>query len=62
VIDLLDVRLADIDDQLTDLTALRTTLATARARADGAARSGLSAVICTVIENADTRTFRGAPG
>lgn len=52
VIQLLEARLTDIDRQLADLTALRATLATARATAEDAQRAGRAAVICTVIETA----------
>jgi DNA-binding transcriptional MerR regulator len=51
VIDLLDLRLADIDAKLTDLRRLRRTLSDARSRADAAARSGADAVIGQVIES-----------
>lgn len=51
VIDLLDLRLADIDAKLTDLRRLRRTLSDARSRADTAARSGADAIICQVIES-----------
>lgn len=55
VVDLLDARLCDVDRKLADLSDLRRTLAAARARADGAARAGRPAVICTVIETSPTR-------
>lgn len=50
VIGLLNRRLADIDQTMTDLKALRTTLIAARDRAQDAARSGQDALICRLIE------------
>jgi len=50
VISLLDRRLADIDQTMADLKALRATFITARNRAEDAARSGQDAIICRLIE------------
>ena len=50
VLDLLDERLAEIDETIADLQALRHTMAAARGRADDAARDGADAVVCRLIE------------
>ena len=50
VIGLLDRRLADIDQTMADLKALRATLIASRNRARDAARSGQDALICRIIE------------
>ncbi|MBT2492921.1 heavy metal-responsive transcriptional regulator [Streptomyces sp. ISL-96] len=51
---LLDEHLAEIDQRIADLTALRETLQTARDRADQAAGRGEPGVICHIIEAAPT--------
>lgn len=58
VIDLLDRRLGDVDRKLADLEALRLALAAARAQADEAVRSGRDAVVCRVIESANSSPSR----
>lgn len=52
VIDLLDRRVEEIDSRLKDLRQLRRSLVAAREQAERSARSGQSAVICSVIESA----------
>ncbi|WP_251017703.1 heavy metal-responsive transcriptional regulator [Streptomyces sp. ISL-1] len=54
VIDLLDEHLAQVDQRIADLQALRETLQTARDRADHAADRGQSAVVCHIIEATGT--------
>ena len=54
VIDLLDAHLADIDRTLSDLRALRRTLAAARTGADAHRRQGGAAVVCRIIETASS--------
>ncbi|MCX5275333.1 MULTISPECIES: heavy metal-responsive transcriptional regulator [Streptomyces] len=51
---LLDEHLAEIDQRIADLMALRTTLKAARDRADQAAGRGEPGVICHIIEDTPT--------
>ena len=51
VIGLLDDHLADIDQRIADLQALRHTLKNARDHADQAAHRGEADVICPIIES-----------
>lgn len=52
VLELVDGRIAEIDDTIADLHALRASLAAARRDARAALRQGRHAVICTIIESA----------
>ncbi|MEK2479144.1 heavy metal-responsive transcriptional regulator [Streptomyces noursei] len=54
VIDLLDEHLAQVDQRIADLQALRETLQGARDRADQAAGRGERGVICHIIESVPT--------
>lgn len=51
VTELLDARIREIDHTLTDLKALRRSLATARNAARQSQRRGEHAVVCRIIEN-----------
>ncbi|MET8681951.1 heavy metal-responsive transcriptional regulator [Streptomyces sp. NPDC004647] len=53
---LLDEHLAEIDQRIADLTALRATLHSARDRADQAAGRGEPGVICHIIESTPAQT------
>lgn len=55
VIGLVDARIADIDNTIADLQALRTALAAVRRDAKAAMHEGRDAVVCTIIENSTTR-------
>jgi MerR family copper efflux transcriptional regulator len=54
VTDLLDEHLAQVDQRIPDLQALRATLQAARDRADRAAVRGETAVVCRIIEATPT--------
>jgi DNA-binding transcriptional MerR regulator len=51
VLGIVDGRIAEIDDTIADLQALRTTLAAVRRDAKAAMRQGRHAVVCTIIES-----------
>lgn len=48
--ELLDTRIVEIDATITELRALRTTLATTRQRAQGCTTTDNSSTVCTIIE------------
>lgn len=52
VLGLVDGRIAEIDDTIAELQALRTALAAVRRDAEKAMREGRNAVVCTIIERA----------
>jgi len=52
VLGLVDGRIAEIDNTIADLQALRTSLAAVRRHAKAAMREGRRAVVCTIIETA----------
>lgn len=51
VLGLVDGRIAEIDNTIAELQALRTTLAAVRRHAKTAMRQGQHAVVCTIIES-----------
>lgn len=55
VLGLVDGRIAEIDNTIADLQALRTALAAVRRDAKAAIRAGRHAVVCTIIESATPR-------